>query len=193
MNRRDALSRVALLLGGTIVGAEVFLSGCHNHPAATLGGGGTNFTNDDILFLDQVAETILPATDTPGAKEAKVGDFMARIVKDCYTEPDQKIFLDGMLKLDAASKMKYDKSFLETSPEQQHDLLVELDKEQKSYMAAKKASDPTHYFRMMKELTLWGYFTSKPGANKALRYVAIPGKWEGCIDYKKGEKAWATS
>ena len=193
MNRRDALTRVALLLGGTIVGAEVFLSGCHNHPAAALGAGGTNFSNDDILFLDQVAETILPATDTPGAKEAKVGEFMARIVKDCYTERDQKVFLDGMLKLDEASKKKYDKSFLETSPEQQHDLLVELDKEQKSYMAAKKEADPSHYFRMMKELTLWVYFTSNPGANKALRYVAIPGRYEGCIDYKKGEKAWATS
>lgn len=193
MNRRDALARVALILGGTIVGAEVFLSGCHNAPAVTLGGGGTNFSNDDILFLDQVAETILPATDSPGAKEAKVGEFMTRIVKDCYTEADQKIFLAGMQKLDDASKAKNGKSFLESTPEQQHDLLVELDKEQKTYTAQKKNDDPAHYFRMMKELTLWGYFTSAPGANKALRYVAIPGKYEGCIDYKKGEKAWATS
>ncbi len=42
---------------------------------------------------------------------------------------------------------------------------------------------------MMKELTLWGYFTSEPGANKALRYIAVPGKYQGCIDYKKGDKA----
>ena len=193
MNRRDAISRVSLLLGGTLLGAEAFLSGCHNAPERNIGGAGSNFSNDDIAFLDEVAETILPATDTPGAKEAKVGEFMTRIVKDCYTEKDQKIFLEGMQKLDAASKQKSGKSFLESSPEQRHELLVGLDKEQKAYTDAKKKDDPAHYFRMMKELTLWGYFTSQPGATKALRYVAIPGKYEGCIDYKKGEKAWATS
>src|SRR5579872_318004 len=191
MNRRDALARVGLLLGGTIVGAEMFLSGCKN--PAPVGAAGINFSNDDVAFLDEVAETILPATDTPGAKEAKVGDFMTRIVRDCYTQPEQKTFVDGMQKLDAASKQKNGKSFMDSTPEQRHDLLVGLDKESKDYMASKKKDDPSHYFRMMKELTLWGYFTSEPGATKALRYVQVPGRYEGCIDYKKGDKAWATS
>jgi len=193
MNRRDALTRVGLLLGGTIVGAEMFLSGCTNSPERNIGGAGTNFSNDDIAFLDEVAETILPATDTPGAKDAKVGEFIARIVKDCYTQDEQKIFLDGMKKLSDASKQQNGRPFLESTPEQRHNLLVALDKEQKAYAASKKEGDPTHYFRMMKELTLWGYFTSEPGATKALRYIAVPGKYEGCIDYKKGDKAWATS
>jgi len=69
---------------------------------------------------------------------------------------------------------------------------VELDKEAKDYMSKKKPDEPSHYFRMMKELTLWGYFTSEVGATKALRYVAVPGRYEGCIPYKKGDKAWAT-
>ena len=193
MNRRDAIARVSLLLGGTILGAEVFLSGCHNAPEKTIGGVGVNFANDDIAYLDEISETILPATNTPGAKEAKVGEFMARIVKDCYTEKDQKIFLDGMQALNEASKKKSGKSYMESTPEQRHDLLVDLDKEQKAYMDKKQKDEPAHYFRMMKELTLWGYFTSEPGATKALRYVAVPGKWEGCVDYKKGDKAWATS
>ena len=191
MNRRDALARVGLLLGGTVVGAEMFLSGCKS--PVPVGAAGTNFSNDDVAFLDEVAETILPATDTPGAKEAKVGDFMTRIVRDCYTQPEQKVFVDGMQKLDAASKQKNGKSFMDSTPEQRHDLLVALDKEASAYMASKKKDDPSHYFRMMKELTLWGYFTSEPGATKALRYVAVPGKYEGCIDYKKGDKAWATT
>src|ERR1700754_1205123 len=193
MNRRDAIARVSLLLGGTILGAEVFLSGCHNAPEKTIGGVGVNFANDDIAYLDEISETILPATNTPGAKEAKVGEFMARIVKDCYTEKDQKIFLDGMQALNEASKKKSGKSYMESTPEQRHDLLVDLDKEQKAYTDKKQKDEPAHYFRMMKELTLWGYFTSEPGATKALRYVAVPGKWEGCVDYKKGDKAWATS
>ncbi len=98
-----------------------------------------------------------------------------------------------MQKLDEASKKKNGAYFLASTPEQRHDLLVDLDKEQKDYMHNKKDGDPKHYFRMIKELTLWGYFTSEPGATKALRYVAIPGRYEGCIPYKKGEKAWATS
>jgi hypothetical protein len=192
MNRRDALSRVALILGGTVLGAEAFLSGCTNTDK-NIGGAGTNFSNDDVSFLDEVAETILPATNTPGAKEAKVGEFMTRIVKDCYTEKDQKIFLEGMQKLNEASKKKNGHGFLDSSPQERHDLLVDLDKEQKEYMGKKKKEEPPHYFRMMKELTLWGYFTSEAGATKALRYVAVPGRYEGCVDYKKGEKAWATS
>ena len=171
----------------------MFLSGCKNTPQQNLGAGGTNFSNDDIAYFDEISETILPATDTPGAKEAKVGAFMAIIVKDCYTEAEQKTFLDGMKKLDDASKQKNGKSFMESTADQRHDLLVSLDKEAKDYMSSKKKEDPSHYFRMMKELTLWGYFTSEPGATKALRYVAVPGKYVGCMDYKKGEKAWATS
>ena len=193
MNRRDAIARVSLLLGGAILGTEAFLSGCTNAPENKIGGGGTNFSNDDIAYFDEIAETILPATDTPGAKDAKVGEFMARIVKDCYTEKDQKIFLDGMQALNEASQKKNGKSFMESTPQQRHDLLVDLDKEQKAYMDKKQKDDPSHYFRMMKELTLWGYFTSEVGATKALRYVAVPGRWEGCTDYKKGDKAWATS
>ena len=57
---------------------------------------------------------------------------------------------------------------------------------------AKKAEDPNHYFHLMKQLTLLGFFTSEPGANKALRYIAVPGHYDGCVPYKKGDKAWAT-
>ena len=192
MNRRDAIARVSLILGGTILGAEAFLAGCTN-PEKNIGAGGLNFSNDDVAFLDEVAETIIPVTDTPGAKDAKVGEFMTRIVRDCYTQDDQKIFVDGVKKLNEASKQKNGKYFMDASPQERHDLLVELDKEQKEYTRNAKEKDPKHYFRMMKELVLWGYFTSEPGATKALRYVAVPGKYEGCVDYKKGDKAWATS
>lgn len=191
MNRREALSSVALLLGGTILGAEMFLSGCTNADK-NIGVSGLQFSPDDISFLDEVGETIIPATSTPGAKETKIGEFMKTIVNDCYEEKDQKIFVDGMKKLDDASKKMNNKSFLESTPEQRHNLLVALDKEQKDYMAAKKPEDPPHYFRMMKELTLWGYFSSEAGATRALRYIAVPGRYEGCIPYKKGDKAWAT-
>src|SRR6266545_4638063 len=102
MNRRDALSRVALLLGGTVIGAEFFLNGCTSGEKKV--GQSLDFTPEDIAYLDEVAETIIPATDTPGAKAAQVGTFMTVMVKDCYDEKNQKIFLNGMTKLNEASK-----------------------------------------------------------------------------------------
>jgi hypothetical protein len=190
MNRRDAITRVSLLVGGTLIGAEAFLSGCTKRSIEEVSRIG--FSDDIVLLLDEVGETILPTTtSSPGAKAAGIGEFMKIIVTDCYEENDQKIFIDGINLLQSASKQKYDRTFIEISAEEKHDLLVSLDTEAKEYSKNKKKEDPTHYFSMIKQLTLWGYFTSEIGATKALRYVPIPGKYEGCIDYTKGEKAWS--
>ncbi|MGH2562980.1 MAG: gluconate 2-dehydrogenase subunit 3 family protein, partial [Ginsengibacter sp.] len=123
MNRRDAVQYISLLLGGTIVGAGYFLEGCKSKT-----GMSTDFTPETIAWLDEVADIILPATKTPGAKAAKVGQFMTVMVNDCYEAPDQKIFHDGISKLDEASNKKNGKSFMDSSPQERHDLLVELDK-----------------------------------------------------------------
>lgn len=187
---------IAVLTGGTVVGAEVFLSGCKNPETKT----GMAFTEDDIPYLDEVAETILPATNTPGAKEAKVGQFMTVIVNDCYEEDDQKTFHEGMKTLNYDFNKKYSTSFMKGTSQQRHDFLVALDKEAKEHqkkrgesMKNKDQKDkmPNHYFSLMKQLTLWGYFTSKEGMTKALRYNPVPGRYEGCIDYKKGDKSFA--
>jgi hypothetical protein len=186
MKRREAVQYISILIGGTVVGSSYFLSGCKSNTGVSM-----NFTNDDISWLDEVADTILPATKTPGAKAAKVGQFMTVMVNDCYDANDQKVFHEGMGKLDDFSKKTYNDSFIKITPQQRHDLLVKLDNEQKDYMKNKKKEDPSHYFRMMKELTLLGYFTSEIGCTQARRYVETPGRYDGCVPYKKGDKAWA--
>jgi hypothetical protein len=189
MNRREALSRVALIMGGTVVGANIFLTGCKSgdKKAAEI----AEFSQDDVAYLDEIAETIIPKTETPGAKDAKVGAFMTVMVKDCYDDRDQRTFREGMDKINDAAEKKFDNNFMQLTPQQRHELLVEIDNEQKEYSKNKKSDDANHYFRLMKELTLLGYFTSEPGATQALRYVESPGRYEGCIPYTKGEKAWA--
>ena len=186
MDRREAVKYISLLLGGTIVGGSAILSGCKSKTGVSL-----DFTPDQTAWLNEVADTILPATKSPGAKAAKVGEFMKVMVNDCYEKRDQDTFMEGFQKLDEFSEKMYDTTFLKLTPEQRNTLLVSLDKEQKEYMANKKAEDPGHYFRMMKELTLLGYFTSEIGSNQALRYVEKPGRYDGCVDYKKGDKAFA--
>jgi len=188
MNRRDAITRVGLILGGTVIGAEFFISGCKSTSKKV----NELFDEDNVAFLNEVGETILPATSSPGAKAADVGSFMALMVQDCYKPADQKIFVKGIADLDDACKKKFDKKFMEADAKQRTELLTALDAEQKAYTKTKKPEDPNHYFRMMKELTLLGFFTSKPGATQALRYIAVPGKYDGNFPYKKGDKAWAT-
>ena len=209
MERREAVKYISVLLGGSLVGGSAFLSGCKSTT-----GKDQQWATEDIAYLDEIAETILPRTSTPGAKDAQVGQFMTVMVNDCYEEGDQKAFREGMDKLNEVSKNKFNAAFMKITPQQRHQLLVELDKEAKEY--GKKVADfnsaenkkekdetakgntnykrqqkSTHYFTMMKQLTLLGFFTSKPGATQALRYVPVPGRFEGCIPYKKGDKAWA--
>ena len=205
MHRREALQRVAVILGGTVIGSELFLTGCKSEEKKS----SMTFSEEDIPYLDEIAETIIPTTNTPGAKAAGVGKFMTVYVTDCYNDDNQKVFHEGMDKLNEASKKKFDAAFMKLSAQQRHDLLVELDKETKDYQKKKGEHDkaendkaekdknykkedmPPHYFRLMKELTLLGYFTSQVGATQALRYVETPGRYEGCIPYTKGEKAFA--
>jgi hypothetical protein len=187
MQRREALGLVAVLLGGTVVGADAFLTGCKT-PERKIG----LFAPSDAAFLDEVGETILPATTSPGAKAVGIGPFMEKIVTDCYTPADQDTFTAGIGKINAASQQKFSKDFMDLSPDQRHDLLAGLDKEAKDYAAKKKDTDPPHYFTLMKQLTIWGYFTSEQGATVALRYIETPGRYDGNYPYKKGDKAWAT-
>lgn len=204
MNRRDAVARVALLMGGTLIGAEYFLSGCTTDAKKAKETTTTKVTAKpkplaevldarQVSFLNEVCETILPATKTPGAKAANVGGFMAVMVRDCYAPKDQKIFLEGLPKLDEAARKSGGNGFLALDATQRTALLNAVDAEMKQYEKAKTPEQPNHYFRMFKELTLLGFFTSEPGATQALRYAPVPGKYDGNVPYKKGDRAWATS
>lgn len=189
MDRREALKSVALLLGGTVIGAEMFLqAGCK--PASK--SVSSLFEAENVAYLNEIAETILPETSTPGAKAAKVGEFMGVMVRDCYTPEDQQVFVEGLTKVNDASDKMYSKKFMELDAKQRTAVLTSLDVEQRKYAEEKEEGQPNHYFRMMKELTLLGFFTSEVGATKALRYLPVPGRYDGCMPYKKGDKAWAT-
>jgi len=209
MERREAVKYISILLGGAVIGADAFITGCK-----TKTGDIHEWTEDDIAYLNEIGETILPQTSTPGAKAADVGRFMTVMVNDCYEEGDQKVFREGMSKLNDAGDKKFGNKFLKLTPQQRHELLAELDKEAKAYQlkvdqfndkqSASESEEISkgnlnynrqnmspHYFFMMKQLTMLGYFTSKIGMTQGLRYEPVPGRYDGCIPYKKGDKAWA--
>jgi hypothetical protein len=191
MDRREAIRRVTLLLGGVaLVGESAILSSCASPDVSRTQAVGT-FTPADVVFLGEVAETILPETKTPGAKAAGVGPFMALMVTDCYEERDQQIFRDGMRQLDAASRNANGTSFMSATPAARLTLLESLDREQKTYTDGKNPDEPNHFFRMMKELALLGYFTSEIGCTQAQRYVESPGRYDPCVPYEPGSPSWA--
>ncbi len=192
MNRRDMLQRTAVLFGGTLIGADSLFAknvdwdALENGPDAK---GIGLFDKKQIRLLNEIADTIVPTTNTPGAKAAKVGQFMAVMVSDCYEPDEQKRFMEGLVTLQAASEKANGNAFQKCTPAQRTALLNALDKEQLDYQKRKKSGEPTHYFRVIKDLVLWGYFSSEIGSTQALRYVDIPGRYE-TIDYKKGDRAW---
>jgi hypothetical protein len=245
IDRREALKRVGVMLGGVaLVGGTNLLVACEKagtparETAAAAGSG--PFTTQDIALLDEIAETILPQTKTPGAKAAKTGAFMALMVTDSYSPADQRIFREGMRQVDEATQQAHKVGFMAATPEQRLAVLTRLDREQKRDMDARDAAirakkglppvpvpaeagepgkegdaylsdqrqenaatgktnpapaitaeSPAHYFRMMKELALLGYFTSEIGYTQAQRYEERPGRWDPCLPYTKGEPAWA--
>ena len=204
MERRELLKMIAVLTGGVVIGGDVFLSGCTNKEADA-----STFSADNIALLDEVGETIIPTTSTPGAKATKIGEFMKTIVTDCYTTDQQKVFGDGLAGLNETCKKANGKTFMDCSADQRKAFLLGLEKEAKVYNQqrdekekdakekAKKDMDPnfvgapSHYYTMIKQMTLWGYFSSEIGSKQALRLLPIPGKYDGAYPYKKGDKAWA--
>ena len=194
MERRELLKQIALLTGGLVIGGELFLSGCKTTAKADAG-----FSAASISLLDEVGETIIPATATPGAKAAQVGEFMKIFVTDCYTAEEQAAFTKGILQLEEASDKMHKKSFMDCDANQRKDVLISLEKEAKAFNEKGKAANegkkenklPLHYYTMMKQLTLFGFFTSKTGATETLRHIQVPGKYDGAYPYKKGDKAWA--
>ena len=167
--------------------------------------GAGAFAAADVALLDEIAETILPETSTPGAKAAKVGAFMALMVTEVYDERERQVFQQGLRQLDEACRQAHASSFMQASAAQRLSLVEALDREQHAVMedrapkqrvrapASPSASDePAHYFRLMKELTLLGYFTSEIGCTRAMRYVESPGRFDPNAPHAPGDKSWAS-
>ena len=183
MTRRELIRNISILTGAAFLGADLFLVGCKSDRA-------NNFDTEAISFLDEVAETIIPKTNTPGAKEAEAGKFIALYATDCYSDADRKIVFEGIAKLNATSNAKYGKDFMGISNAQKKELFTLIDAEAKKHNLQNEQQS-IHYFTMMKQLTLLAFFTSEYGVTQVLRYDPVPGKYEGCIPYKKGETSWA--
>ena len=180
MNRKEAIHRIALLLGGTLISPQIFLTSCH---------GNSQIDDDEttINLFNEIAGIVIPKTDTPSAKEINIAPVALSILKDCYSNDLQKLFKDGLDTINQMANEIYGNNFVQISGANQKTLTKKIAEEERVH----NDSITPHYFKLMKELILLTYFTSEIGATQALRYVAVPGKYIGDYPYKKGDKAWA--
>lgn len=191
MDRRELLKMIVAATGTAMVGLPALVHG--KVPAA---GAMPAFSDADIGMLDEIAETILPRTRTPGAKDAGAGLFMATFVSDCYTARQQAAFRTGLADIDTRAGGR----FVSLTPDARTELLRRLDAEARARPAEvaetgtpEEGEAMPHYFTMIKQLAIFGFFTSKVGATGVLQYVAVPGRYDGDLAYVPGTPAWGTS
>lgn len=191
MERRELLKMIVAATGAAMIGLPALAGG--QVPAA---GAKAAFSAADIALMDEIADTILPRTKTPGAKDTGIGAFMATFVADCYTAQQQATFRAGLADIDKRAGGR----FVSLTPQARTELLRAVDAEAKKRAAedsgprsAEAAEAKAHYFTMLKQLTIFGFFTSKTGATEVLQYVAVPGRYDGDLAYVAGTPAWGTS
>ncbi|MBI5916389.1 MAG: gluconate 2-dehydrogenase subunit 3 family protein, partial [Bacteroidetes bacterium] len=174
MNRREALSRAAILLGAAISAPTIaaLLSGCKADPKAA--STSSYLTAEQEALLNELCDLILPKTSTPSATEVGVPSFIHAVMQDCTPQAGRDAFVAGLKKIDEDAK-----GFSMLSSEEKVAFLKKLDTDARA--AGDKATPTQSAWRKLKELTVVGYFTSEIGAGEVLEYVPVPGRWDGCI------------
>lgn len=196
MNRRDYLKQTTTLLGLTLTGfsASEILSSCQS----------TNYVDWKPLFfkpahaaiIGEIAETILPKTNTPGAKDLAVPQFIDAIVHHTMGKESQAALVKEIEDFEKEVKSNFGNGFVKLTTEQKAEYLSKLDLEKpKSGMSMwginlePDAPKPT-FFKKIKGLVLWGYYTSEEVGKNIFRYDPIPGIYEPCIALND-QNAWS--
>ena len=189
MDRREALKRVGVLMGGAVSASVVsgVLAGCRAGGTASYTPQTLTTSQDELVAT--VAELIIPATDTPGARAAGVHTFIDQMLTHIYSNEERDRFLAGLADLDARAQAGGNPTFLESTPEAQTAILQDLEAEARAARTSGAVAMP--FFSVMKELTLVGYYTSEIGATQELKYVHAAGSYDGDVPFEEVGRAYS--
>ncbi|GEM_PF-915074 len=183
MKRRDVLRTLVFFGVGSLINPAHIWMSCSPKVDRDIMDEG------QIVLLGEIAETILPRhKGLPGAKDARVAQFIDQHIADCYTRQERLDLIQCIITIDETAKVRFKKSFVRLGAKQRFELLQAFDRAAK----ANKDKENIAYtnYSKLRSLIVFGFFTSEPGMKKCLRYAAIPGKYSGQIAYKKGDKIW---
>lgn len=208
------MSRTGLIMGFAVSASAVtaVMNGCSPAAETAVGGWKPAFVPaDQMELLAEIAETILPKTATPGAKDVMVHQFIDAAFANFYQKDEREHIAAGMAAFDSNCETATGKSFMDLTAEERTSYLVKLEDASKIEMtslrakadAAKPAmpvrqgplSPPPPimkpFFTYIKELTLLGYFTSEEVGENVLSYVPIPGQYIDCMDLEEGQRIYS--
>lgn len=192
MKRREALKNTTLILGYAVSASAVtaVLSGCTNNEPMNTGVASEGvdtwvpayFSNEEIDLIAEICDTILPETESPGAKAAFAHRYIDIMIKDHYQLRDQQAFKRGLTLVDEDCLHYYGRKFVRCTPDIRLNYLLDI--EEKTKVKLDKGVEllgSRPFFAMIKELTWIGFFTSKLIGEEYLNYDPIPGGYHGCI------------
>jgi gluconate 2-dehydrogenase gamma chain len=193
VNRRDAVKAIGVLLG-TAVTPSVARAISAGYRAPAPGAPLRVLTRYQSELLATLTELIIPATDTPGARAARVDAFIDGLLADVFTAEERDRLVAGLADVDARAQAAHGATFLKTTPEQQIALLTVMQGEARAVSSqGRSRSGPQSrpFFPWLKELTLVGYYTSEIGASQELRYVHVAGRYDGDVPYRQIGRAYS--
>jgi glucoside 3-dehydrogenase (cytochrome c) hitch-hiker subunit len=194
MERRDALKLLAGAAALPLLGRDVWALFQDVHQQLPATPTLKLFNPHQNETVAAIAELIIPQTDTPGARAARVNEFIDLVVAEWYDQQERSRFLAGLAGVDARSRDLFASDFVDCAPKQQVEILKELDDE----LALSRQANPPNprrahnappegnFFFMMKQLTLVGYYTSEIGAEQELHTEIIPSRHAGCASIEEG-------
>ncbi len=189
MRRRKAIKILLIAGGGGVLLGGYQWFGIKKHPDL-------DYLDNNKTLLAALAETIIPKTDTPGAREAGVGDFIIVMLKDCTSRETQNRFIAGLKDLTAYCSGRYQKNYMQLSPDEQHEVLAYFQRSDKPYQGMMGKAERKYlgspFYTTLRDYTIMGYCTSETGATQTLAYVAVPGRYNGCIPMEPKQRSWAT-
>ena len=190
MNRRNYIKSILAIgaVGVTTVSAYKWFELNHRVDSKQIA--------DKRAIIAELAELIIPRTDTPGAKDANVQDYVIGVMTYCAGTKEQNNFLAGIQGIEDYAADKFGKDFLKCSLKEKQAALKHSARGTRfSSPALNRVSDRylgPPFFPRFKTLVVEGFCFSKPGATQALAYDYVPGSYEACIPLKPGQKSWAT-
>lgn len=195
MDRRELLKRVAYLMGGALSAPAILgaLNGCSR--SAGPDWKPALLTQAQADLVAEMADIIIPRTETPGARDVGVIAFIDSMLKDVFKSEDRDRFLAGLNEFEALASAEHGRAFVKLDPEQRRALVQRVhDDAVANTPPVSSAAPPKRPFILMtKELTLLGFFMSEIGATQVLQYEAVPGAYRACVPLAKAGngKAWA--
>ncbi|WP_395062265.1 gluconate 2-dehydrogenase subunit 3 family protein [Flavobacterium sp.] len=174
MNRRELIKNIAIISGGLFIGSNFLLTSCKRDDA------GSMVLSEDLLkLLSEISETIIPETETVGAKATNVAQFISKVFQDIYSEEEQSQFIAALTMINDKSK------------ELMGDDFVKLSSDKRAELINKVKNPKDKGFLAMYQIILFSYLSSEKGLQASFRYTPVPGKFIGDVPYKKGDKMYA--